>query len=186
MAASPPVLFMFSGLPGTGKTTLARLLARRVRACYLRIDTIEQGLRDLCGLNVQGEGYRLSYRIAQDNLLLGGHVVADCCNPIALTRQEWTRVAEDSGAECRNIEVVCSDPEEHRRRVEGRASDIPGLALPTWRDVRERKYDPWERNQAVRLDTAGRSVDESFADLLALLKLEALGEDSDAEGLRQP
>ncbi len=162
---------------------MARLLARRLRASYLRIDTIEQGLRDLCGLDVQGEGYRLSYRIAQDNLLLGMSVVADCCNPIALTRREWTRVAEDSGAECRNIEIVCSDREEHRRRVEGRASTVPGLVLPTWKEVRERDYDPWERAEAVRLDTAGRSVDQSFADLLALLKLEGIGPDSDsAEG----
>jgi len=41
-----PKLFIFSGLPGTGKTTLSRQLAQHVGAAYLRIDTIEQALRD--------------------------------------------------------------------------------------------------------------------------------------------
>jgi SpoVK/Ycf46/Vps4 family AAA+-type ATPase len=33
------VFIIFCGLPGTGKTTLARELARRLGAVYLRIDT---------------------------------------------------------------------------------------------------------------------------------------------------
>ena len=81
-----PTLYIFAGLPGSGKTTLSRQLARRFGAAYLRIDTIEQALRDLCGVAVTGEGYRLSYRVAADNLQLGVSVVADSCNPIELTR----------------------------------------------------------------------------------------------------
>lgn len=50
------ILYIFAGLPGSGKTTLAQELAQRVKACYLRIDTIEQALRDLCALHVQTEG----------------------------------------------------------------------------------------------------------------------------------
>ena len=38
------MLYIFGGLPGTGKTTLARYLAHHQRAVYLRIDTIEQAL----------------------------------------------------------------------------------------------------------------------------------------------
>ena len=33
------------------------------------------------------------------------------------------------------VEVVCSDAAEHRRRVESRRADIPGLLLPTWDEV---------------------------------------------------
>lgn len=94
-----PILFIFSGLPATGKTTLAKMLAQHCQATYLRIDTIEQGLRDLCHFQVEGEGYRLSYRIARDNLLLGNSVVADSCNPIWLTRKEWQQVALDADEE---------------------------------------------------------------------------------------
>jgi hypothetical protein len=39
------MLIVFGALPGTGKTTLARAVAKEQRATYLRIDTIEQALR---------------------------------------------------------------------------------------------------------------------------------------------
>ena len=88
-----PTFYIFSGLPGSGKSTLAKGLAKAIGAVYLRIDTIEQALRDLCNFKVEGEGYRLSYRIAKDNLLTGNNVVADSCNPIELTRVEFEEIA---------------------------------------------------------------------------------------------
>jgi len=48
-------LIIFAGLPGSGKSTLAAKLASRLAAAYLRIDTIEQGLRDVCGLAFGGK-----------------------------------------------------------------------------------------------------------------------------------
>ncbi len=39
------MLIVFSGLPGTGKTTIANDLAAMTSAVYLRIDTIEQAIR---------------------------------------------------------------------------------------------------------------------------------------------
>src|SRR4051794_39975287 len=133
-------LYVFSGLPGTGKTTLSQRLASRVEAVHLRIDTLEQALRDLVGIVVEGEGYGLAYRVAADNLRLGMSVVADSCNPIELTRGEWETLARDTQARCVNIEVVCSDALEHRRRIETRISSVAGLVLPTWEDVMRREY----------------------------------------------
>jgi predicted kinase len=88
-----PTLYVFAGLPGVGKTSLSQRLARIFKAVHLRIDTIEQSLRDVCGMAaVQGEGYGLAYRLAADNLRLGLNVIADSCNPISLTRDEWDGV----------------------------------------------------------------------------------------------
>jgi predicted kinase len=166
--AGAPVLFIFSGLPGAGKSTLAQSLARETGAVYLRIDTIEQALRDLCAVDVQGEGYRLAYRVAADNLRLGSSVVADSCNPIELTRREWESVARDAGASYVNVEVVCTDVEEHRRRVESRASDVPGLELPTWSDVLGREYHAWTSERLV-IDTAKRAAGDCRSELLRRL-----------------
>ena len=38
-------LFIFSGLPAVGKSTLAKFVLKEFGAVYLRIDTIEQGLK---------------------------------------------------------------------------------------------------------------------------------------------
>ena len=161
-------LYIFSGLPGSGKTTLARLLAGRVGAAHLRIDTIEQALRDLCSFDVQGEGYRLAYRVAADILTLGVSVAADSCNPVELTRREWEQVAANAGARYVNIEVVCSDVAEYRQRVETRESTVAGLRLPTWQEVETREYDDWTMDRIV-LDTSQRLEEECIDDLLSEL-----------------
>ncbi|HEX7034488.1 MAG TPA: AAA family ATPase [Pseudomonadales bacterium] len=166
--ARRPTLVIFSGLPGSGKSTVAKAVAHTLRIPYLRIDTIEQALRDLCGVDVQGEGYRLAYRIAADNLRLGSSVIADSCNPIELTRNEWNAVAREAGAEPLNVEVVCSDVAEHRRRVESRATEVPGLALPTWDEVQRREYHAWTTDRLI-IDTAHRSVAECAQAVIARL-----------------
>src|SRR5438094_3048017 len=121
----PPMLIVLSGLPGTGKTTIAREVARAIAAVYLRIDSIEQVMA-AAGWRVEGEGYAVAQAVADDNLRLGRLVVADCVNPWPLTREAWRSVAERAGVETLDVEIVCSDAAVHRRRVDGRAADIPG------------------------------------------------------------
>lgn len=169
MTTKKSTLFIFSGLPGSGKTTLSQLLARHTNAIYLRIDTLKQGLRDLCNINVRGEGYRLAYRIASDNLKLGISVVADSCNPILSTRKEWQQVARQAEADSIDIEVICSDRSEHKKRVENRKSTIAGLILPSWKEVENREYHPWA-TQRVVIDTAHKNIHESFEELTTIMR----------------
>jgi predicted kinase len=163
-----PTLYIFSGLPGSGKTTLSRLLAQRVGAAHIRIDIIEQALRELCSINVQGEGYRLAYRVVSDILKAGVSVVADSCNPIELTRREWEQVALAAGIQYVNIEVICSDAREHRERVESRSSTVTGFRLPTWAEVESREYHDWTVERIV-LDTSLRPEVECLNELLSKL-----------------
>jgi len=159
------MLIVLSGLPGTGKTTIARKLANELAAVYLRIDSIEQSIRS-AGRPVEGEGYSVAYAVAEDNLRLGRIVVADCVNPWPLTRSEWRSVADRTGVPALDVEIVCSDAGEHRRRVETRAADIAGHRLPTWQEVVERDYRPWDAERIV-IDTARLSVEQSVRTILA-------------------
>ncbi|NDW19400.1 ATP-binding protein [Dysgonomonas sp. 216] len=165
METSTPILFILSGLPASGKSSLAKLIAQKYNAVYLRIDTIEQALRDLCSYNVQSEGYRLAYRIASNNLDLGHNVVADSCNPIDITRREWEDVATQSNSRYINIEVICSDKKDHKRRAENRCTEVKGLKLPTWNEIQSREYHAWVTDR-ILIDTAGKSTEESFYELI--------------------
>ncbi len=153
------MLVALSGLPGVGKTTIARALARETGAVHLRLDSIEQALRK-AGVRVESQGYLVAYAVAEDNLRVGRIVIADCVDPWPLTRDAWHGVAERGGARVVDVEVVCSNVAEHRRRVETRAADIREHELPTWADVLARDYRPWTTERLV-LDTAILSVDES-------------------------
>lgn len=165
------MLIVFAGLPGVGKTTLARGLAAQLRALHLRIDSIEQALAS-CSLQIspaEDAGYCVGYAVAEENLRLGLTVVADSVNPVELTRSAWHDTARRAEAPVKDVEVVCSDPIEHRRRVEERSADGTGLRLPSWQDVLDRQYDPWVGEHMV-IDTAGQTPKSCLRDLLERLR----------------
>ena len=78
-------------------------------------------------------------------------------------------VAADASKDAIEIEVICSDPSEHRRRVETRNADIDGLSWPTWQAVLERTYEDWTRPHLV-LDTAKKSIEEVTEELFNRLR----------------
>ena len=170
------LLVEFGGLPGTGKSTLARLLATDTKAVWLRIDEIEGAMRRN-GLTPGQTGvaaYSVAHDVAANHLRRGLTVIADAVNPVAEARDGWRDLAMTLGVDHVVIETMCSDSAEHRRRVETRVGDLPGWVYPTWTQVHRMmsEYQPRTGNRLV-LDTT-RPVALSYQELTAHLTRENL------------
>lgn len=164
------MLIIFSGLPGAGKTSIARDLSWQLRAVFIRVDSIEAAMKR-SALKIhpaEDAGYLAAMAITAENLALGNMVVADSVNPIELSRRSWNDVAAHANVPALNVEVTCTDEAEHRQRVENRDNDIEGLDRVTWEAVQQRQFDPWHGDR-VRIDTAGRSIAECVAEIATKL-----------------
>jgi len=166
------MLIVFTGLPRTGKSTLARMVADERSAVYLRIDTIEQALRKTrpAGEEIGPDGYLVAFALAKENLRQSGRiVVADAVNPLKVTRDAWRDIAQAASCPLIEIEVICSDREEHRRRIETRSAEANGSAPLTWPQVIDREYEPWDRPHLV-LDTATLSPQQALAEIRPVME----------------
>ena len=151
---------------------IARQLAKAQGAAHIRIDSIEQALRESwpAGRPLDDSGYRVGYAVAEDNLRAGMTVIADSVNPLAVTRDAWMEVARRKRVCAIEIEIVCSDANEHQRRVEGRTSDIPGLRVPNWQEVVAREYEPWSRDHLL-IDTSNMHISQTVSIILEAISV---------------
>ncbi|MBQ4798867.1 AAA family ATPase [Pseudoalteromonas sp. MMG006] len=163
------MLYILGGLPATGKTELSKYLSSSLGAVHIRIDTIEQELKS-CGFNkLYDEGYKIAFALALENLKNGLSVVADSTNPVLESREAWISVANKASSPFTEIEVICSNENEHRERVEKRQTDIPNLLLPSWESVTSRDYHLWKTVRIV-IDTAGKTPEQSKKELSEFLR----------------
>lgn len=166
-----PVLVCLSGLPGVGKSTIARALAARTGALWLRVDRVEQAMRDshMVTDDLADGGYAALQAVSAAALEQGLDVIADCVNPIPMTRSAWQAASRSVDARHLDVELLCSDVRVHRTRVETRVPEVPGLALPAWAAVVARVYVPFATAD-LRLDTARVSVAEAVAQVSRTLE----------------
>lgn len=151
-----PALVVLSGLPGVGKTTVARALAGQTGAVHLRIDTIEAALRRR-GMSLDGShgdtGYLVAYGLARDCLMLGQSVIVDAVHGWSGAEALATGACAGTGARLFRVTLSCSDEAAHRVRVETRGPDQPGEVPPTWSAVLARSIAPFPAPE-LALDTA--------------------------------
>lgn len=165
-------LVIVSGLPGTGKSTIAEHAASAIGASLLSKDVFEAALwRGGIGpeLNTGWASYEQIGAVAESQLRLHRSVVVDAVVPTERIRASWRALADRHRARFLVIECICSDERAHRTRLEARVRGIDGWPELTWEQVAEvrSRYDAWNEPRLV-LD-ALRPIDRNRAEVTAYL-----------------
>ena len=134
-------LIVFSGLPGTGKSSLAEAVGRKLGIPVFAKDWLEAVL--LRGELIPGNpdkalgfaGYELLTVLAERQLSLNQSVILDSVAATATLRLQWRDLANQHGAEWQVVECICSNTDLHRRRLEERQRGIPGWYELKWSEV---------------------------------------------------
>jgi len=162
-----PRLILVGGLPGSGKSTIARLLAGRIGADCIASDVLRKELAGAqpgerltaeVGAGVYGAGMtELTYREllvqAERQLRAGRSVILDASFAHAADRRHAKALARDVGGVLIAVECRCT-VKIARQRLESRAR--PGYTGPSdagWEvyQAMRRTFDPW--TDAVQVDT---------------------------------
>ncbi|HJS82663.1 MAG TPA: AAA family ATPase [Nitrososphaera sp.] len=158
-----------SGLPGTGKSTLAEALGKDLGISVFAKDWLEAALLRSKLKPTEEEkplgfaGYELLTVLAERQLMLGQSVILDSVAASQSIRRTWSQLAEQYEADCLVIECICSDETLHRSRLEGRKRGIPGWHELEWSEVERVKgyYSAWEGDRLV-MDMA-QSLSENLS-----------------------
>ena len=150
-------LIVFSGLPGTGKTTLAEAVGRELGFPVFAKDWLEATLLR-CEL-IQGNpdkplgftGYELLTVLTRRQLSLDQSVILDSVATTETIRRLWRDLADQYGGEWCVIECICSDTDLHRKRLEERQRGIPGWHELKWSEVEGVKsnYVSWSEPRLI-------------------------------------
>jgi predicted kinase len=165
-----PKLIVFSGLPGSGKSTVAEGLSRALPISIFSVDPIEAAMwrSGLVKAETGIAAYEVAIALADAHLRLGHSVVIDAVNPVEAPRAAWRNLAARYRADLKIIECICADEAIHRRRIEARTRNIPGMPEVTWTRVLERRaeYEAWA-DQRLVLDTSTNSPEQLLAEAVS-------------------
>lgn len=162
---------LFSGLPGSGKTSLARQLATRLQISLFSKDAIDRVLRD-DGLieNSSLTGYHLLMDLAEQQLSLHLSTILDAVFPMQGFRKEVSSIVQKQDARLIVIHTYCSDSNTHRQRMTNRVQYHQGWTPKGWEEVERLAsfYEAWEQDEAIFVD-AIYPINENFEKILNII-----------------
>jgi predicted kinase len=154
-----PSLVLVTGLPGTGKSTVAEAIAQRLDTAVLAHDWAMSGLRPfselqevLDDMGLRGHrtvGWSILNALARLQLRSARSAVLDGVAR-APEIENCRSTALEEGAGFIVVATCCSDLELHRSRIEGRQRLIPYWYELDWSHV-QRSIEGWEQPEHVDL-----------------------------------
>lgn len=151
--AEAPRLVVVCGLPGVGKSTVARAVADRLDADVLRTDVVRKELFENPEYTSEESAavYDELLARARERLAAGAPVVLDATFKTRTRRREARDLAEDVGAEFRLIYVDC-DTDVVERRIAAR-DDISDADFEIHLQFKDR-FEPIQMDHE-RIDNSG-------------------------------
>jgi predicted kinase len=144
-------LIVMSGLPGSGKSTIAQQIASRLQIPLFSVDPIESAIIK-AGLKRSFETGLAAYLVAEvlatEQLKLGNSVVVDAVNAEDEGKQVWLECSARLQVPLVVIECVLENEDLHRERLEKRIRKLHGFSEVSWERVvaRRKVYTPWKRD----------------------------------------
>lgn len=153
-------IIIFSGLPGTGKSTLAEAVGRQLSIPVFAKDWLEatilrSGLIASDPSNPEqllgSVGYELLTTLAERQLMLDQSVILDSVASTRSIRETWKNLCGRYHAQWLVIECISSDESFHRAQLAKRQRKISGWHELKWSDVEKVKeyFAPWEEERLV-------------------------------------
>ena len=168
-------LVIFSGLPGTGKSTLASRLARELRWPLLCIDDVIGEIPENPGFEFWDSRIAILLDLVETQLKTGIDVIVDSVF-MNMDRHHAQELARKYNVRFLPIHVFVSDETVWEQRVTARYDELNIPEAATWERIQHQRqhFRPWEPGTALFIDSL-RSLDENFAKVLEFVSGEGAG-----------
>lgn len=147
-------LIIFSGLPGTGKSTLASRLARELQLPLLCIDDVVGEVPAGAGIPFWDSKVAILLRLVEVQLDLGLSVIVDSVF-MNMDRNHAQELARKYDARFYPIYVFVSDDEVWKQRVNERYDEMNNKDVATWERIQHQRerFRAWEPDTALFIDS---------------------------------
>lgn len=165
-------LIVMSGLPGTGKSTLATVISKATHLPLISPDVIKESLIKDGKLSDYRDGsltWQVATREAEKQLRQGSSIIIDAINAEAAAKETWITLASRLHAQIIVIECYVSDSVIHKSRIKNRKKNLIGIPEVDWDWVENRRlaYTHWNI-PVLRIDGL-TPIDESAKTVLSYI-----------------
>lgn len=165
-------LVIFSGLPGTGKSTLAHKLAQELRWPLISIDDVTGEIPENAGIPFWDSRVAVLLRVTEVQLELGLSVIVDSVF-MNKDRNHAQELGRKYAARFRPIYVFLSDEEAWKQRVTARYAEMQNPDVASWERIQHQRerFRQWEPGTALFVDSL-ESSDRNYESVLSFVMAE--------------